>query len=264
MARSKSNCLPTVVAVACLGAMTGRLHADAFVVTKAMKASTIAEVFIESQGVRIELEIAPADLEVFQDLLPEEIYAALGKENVSVEERQQQFLRDELVLRDDENAQLSGVVESTEIRRRIVRDEITGQPLAVQPPDAELVLRAVLRYDFVDQPTTLTIRPPLRTGSDVSAASIGFVCYHEGLPVNDFRYLSGEVTLDLDWSDPWYSRFRHPNLRRQFDAPLSAYLYVEPYEVRKEIIVRPKDLQTVARSWIARRWCHSGRPAGRH
>ena len=58
------------------------------------------------------------------------------------------------------------------------------------------------------------------------------------------RYLSGEVTLDLDWSDPWYSRFRHRNLRRQFDAPLSAYLYIEPYEVRKEIIVRPKDLQT--------------------
>ena len=55
--------------------------------------------------------------------------------------------------------------------------------------------------------------------------------------------MSGEVTLDLDWSDPWYSRFRHPNLRRQFDAPLSAYLYIEPYEVRKEIIVRPKDLQ---------------------
>jgi len=58
--------------------------------------------------------------------------------------------------------------------------------------------------------------------------------------------MSSEVTLDLDWNDPWYSRFQNPNLRRQFDAPLSAYLYIEPYEVRKEIIVRPKDLQ----SWI--------------
>jgi hypothetical protein len=219
------------------------VHADAFVVTKAMKASTIAEVFIEPQGVRVELEIAPADMEVFQDLLPEKVYAALGKENVPLDERQQRFLRDGIVLRDDQNAQLIGVVESTEISRRIVRDEITGQPLATQPSDAELVLRATLRYDFVDQPASLTIQPPLRTGSDISAANIGFVCYHDGLPVNDFRYLSGEMTLDLDWSDPWYSRFRHPNLRRQFDAPLSAYLYIEPYEVRKEIIVRPQDLQ---------------------
>ena len=37
------------------------------------------------------------------------------------------------------------------------------------------------------------------------AATIGFVCYHEGVPVNDFRYLSEEVTLDLDWDDPWFS-----------------------------------------------------------
>jgi hypothetical protein len=243
VARSIRIYLPTFIAFICLEAMAGQLHADALVVTQAMKASTIAEVFIEPQGVRVELEIADADMEVFQDLLPEKVYAALGKGKVSPQERQQRFLREGIVLRDEQNAQLSGVVESTEIRRRIVRDEITGQPLVPQPADAELVLRTALRYDFADQPATLTIQPPLRTGSDISAANIGFVCYHDGLPVNDFRYMSGKVTLDLDWSDPWYSRFRHPNLRRQFDAPLSAYLYIEPYEVRKEIIVRPKDLQ---------------------
>jgi hypothetical protein len=77
-------------------------------------------------------------------------------------------------------------------------------------------------------------------------ANVGFVCYHEGLPINDFRYLSGEVTVDLDWKDPWYSKFRHANLRRRFGSPLSVFLYVEPYEVRKEIVVRPKDLQ----GWI--------------
>jgi hypothetical protein len=52
--------------------------------------------------------------------------------------------------------------------------------------------------------------------------------------------------VDLDWDDPWYSRFRNKNLRRQYDAPLSVFLYVESFEVRKEIIVRPKDLQ----QWI--------------
>jgi len=70
--------------------------------------------------------------------------------------------------------------------------------------------------------------------------------YHGGVPVNDFRYLSKEETVDLDWEDPWYSKFRNKNLWRQYEAPLSAYLYVEPFEVRKEIVVRPRDLQ----GWI--------------
>ena len=57
-----------------------------------------------------------------------------------------------------------------------------------------------------------------------------------------FRYLSTEETVDLDWEDPWYSRFRNRNLWRQYEAPLSIYLYVEPFEVRKEIVLRPRDL----------------------
>jgi hypothetical protein len=78
------------------------------------------------------------------------------------------------------------------------------------------------------------------------AANVGFVLYHNGVPVNDFRYLGTESTVDLDWDDPWYSRFRHRNLRRQYDAPLCVFLYIESFEVRKEIIIRPKDLQ----QWI--------------
>jgi hypothetical protein len=91
------------------------------------------------------------------------------------------------------------------------------------------------------RPQSLSIRPPQNGGGAI--ANIGFVCFHKGLPVNDFRYLSGDVAIDRDWSDPWYSQFHNPNLRRQFNAPLSAYLYIEPFEVRKEIIVRPVDLQ---------------------
>lgn len=223
-----------------------RARGDAIVVTKAMQASTIAEIFIDQQAVRVELEVAPSDMDVFQDLLPDKLYAALGKGNMPLAERSGRFFRDGFTLRDQRDAPLTGSIEQTQIRRRIARDEVTGEPLPKQPADAQLILYAVLRYDFQERPTRLAIRPPLLPGSQLCAANIGFVCYHNGLPVNDFRYMPGEVTLELDWSDPWYSRFEHPNLRRQFDAPLSVYLYVEPYEVRQEIIVRPKDLQ----AWI--------------
>jgi hypothetical protein len=64
--------------------------------------------------------------------------------------------------------------------------------------------------------------------------------------VNDFRYLSQEETLRLDWSDPWYSTFERKTLKRRYSAPAAAFLYIENFEVRKEIVFRPKDLQ----QWI--------------
>jgi hypothetical protein len=69
------------------------------------------------------------------------------------------------------------------------------------------------------------------------------VAYHEGIAVNDFRYLTAGQKLTLDWSDPWYSSFDTRNLRRTYFAPMSGFLYIEPFEVRKEIILRPIDLQ---------------------
>ena len=75
---------------------------------------------------------------------------------------------------------------------------------------------------------------------------LGFMAYYRDLPINDFRYLGTEETLRLDWEDPWFSKFDNRNLWRQYDAPVSAFLYVEHYEVRKEIVLRPKDLQ----AWV--------------
>jgi hypothetical protein len=111
------------------------------------------------------------------------------------------------------------------------------------------VVYAELIYTFeTPRPQKLTIQPTTgqpTTGNEVSmvSANIGFVAYHNELPVNDFRYLGTTATLELNWDDPWYSHFQNRNLRRQNAAPILAYLYVEPFEVRKEIIVRPKDLQ---------------------
>ena len=43
----------------------------------------------------------------------------------------------------------------------------------------------------------------------------------------------------------WYSAFRNRNLRRQFEAPIHAFLYVEPYEARVEVVVRPRTSEEV-------------------
>ena len=68
------------VAALCWGLPAGWAAADALVITRAMRASTIAEIFIEADAIRIELEIGEVDIESFRNLMPDEIYEELGNE----------------------------------------------------------------------------------------------------------------------------------------------------------------------------------------
>ena len=221
---------------------TERIFADEIVVTKAGTATTIAEVFVSEKNVRVELEIGKADLHVFRDLLKVTPDAS-EQTDPSTDKKASAFFEEGFVIRANDGPPLFGEITNSRLGRRIVRDEITGDPLLKQPDDAEQVLRLSLRYPLNTKPTSLSLSPPYREGTSMSAVNIGFITYHDGLPVNDFRYLGTAAILDLDWEDPWYSRFRHPNLRRQYDSPVSVFLYIEPFEVRKEIVLRPKDLQ---------------------
>lgn len=222
-----------------------RLSADAMVVTKAMRASTIAEIYVEADQVRVEFEVGAADLAAFRNILPDELYRTLTGEPCVLEQRRAAFLEVDWVILGD-GVPLAGEIRRVAPGKRVMRDQVTGEPLGVQPDDANFVVEIGITYRLENPPESLTIRPPTSDGAHLAAANIGFVLYHRGVAVNDFRYLSQEETLDLDWEDPWHSRFRNRNLRRQFDSPISAFLYVEHFEVRKEIIIRPKDLQ----SWV--------------
>ncbi len=53
---------------------------DALVRTQAMFATTLAEIFVEDERVYVELEIGAADLDVFRNLLPDELYEKLPAE----------------------------------------------------------------------------------------------------------------------------------------------------------------------------------------
>ena len=222
-------------------AVTDQVLADALVVTKAMQASTIAEFFIEHDQIRLEIEVGQQDLAAFKNILPDEVYEKLTGTVRPLAERIKDFLESDWQISTNTET-LKGRMTKVAVGRRVIRDEVTGEPLAEQPANAEQVIRIRMTYDFPNEPEWLHIQPPM--SDDDVAANIGFVCYHNGLPINDFRYLPGTVTLDLDWDDPWYSKFRNRNLSRQFNAPVSVYIYVEPFEVRKEIIIRPKDLET--------------------
>ena len=215
-----------------------QLYADAIVRSSAMFADTIAEYQVEPGRVRLDLEIGQADIGAFRNLLPDVIYRDLGFGNEPLAERLERFVSmDMAVLHEGEP--LPGVLREIGPAVRPLRDEVTGEELPTPEDQSEYVVAAVLEYLLPEQPDHLTLMAPAETGP----ANIGFVLYHRGIPVNDFRYLSSGFTVRLDWADPWYSRFPQRALRRQYEAPMAGFIYVESFEVRKEIIVRPYDLQ---------------------
>jgi hypothetical protein len=77
----------------------------------------------------------------------------------------------------------------------------------------------------------------------MAAVTVGFIAYHKAVPIIDFRYLSGPAKVTLDWDDPWYTKFDNPNLKRHHKSALMSFLYVEPREVRHEVLIRVRDLQ---------------------
>ncbi len=223
-----------------LALVAGRAHADAIIWSRAMFASTIAEFYVEDDGVTLELEIGLSDLKGFANLQPDEIYERLGNEPKPWAERLALFFTEDLVIADAEGTPLPGRILEMGPEARVQRDPITGEALPVpEDEEPEYTINARLHYPFNQRPQTLTFM----LGPRMAGVSVGFVVYHEGVSVNDFRYLSASQTLTLDWEDPWYSVFTARPLRRQYFTAMNGFIYVEPYEVRKEIIVRPKDLE---------------------
>ncbi len=220
--------------------LTGRTQADAIVWSRAMFASTIAEFYVADDGITLELEIGLNDLNGFANLQPDEIYERLGHAPKPWVERLELFFTEDLIIADADGVPLPGRILEMGAEPRVQRDPITGEPLPVaDDAEPEYTINARLHYPFDEKPHSLAFMLSPR----MAGVSIGFVVYHKGVSVNDFRYLTVSQILTLDWADPWYSAFDARPLRRQYFTPMNGFIYVEPYEVRKEIIARPKDLQ---------------------
>lgn len=217
-----------------------QVSADAIVRNQSMFAATIAEFYVEDTQVRVNFEVGYKDIASFQNLLPDELYQKMGFGNKPLKERVEQFFLQDFSLHAD-GKPLDGYVKDMKLRDRIKRDKITGEALPTADKDKETVITIELIFPFEKKPGKLT----LFTVNKVPT-NIGFIAYHKKIPINDFRYLGNAYQLTLNWQDPWYSSFNTRHLRRQYYAPMSGFIYIEPFEVRKEIILRPKDLQ----SWI--------------
>jgi hypothetical protein len=170
--------------------------------------------------------------------LPDAIFEKTGYSPESLDKRLELFFNRDFAIYLD-GTPLKGHITSMGLEMRVKRDPVTGEPMPEDSDEPEVVIAVTMMYPFENKPEALTLGAPVVTGR----AGIGFVVYHRGVAVNDFQFLVGGSTVRLDWQDPWYSAFEKRSLRQTYFAPMTGFIYVEPFEVRKEIIVRPAEVQ---------------------
>jgi len=227
--------------------------ADWINLSGAESAPNIAEIYINEDHIEIKLEIFVNDMVTFERLIPDGFFKGTSIKRPALAERMRLFSKEDFQIIDDKGRNLQGQLELIEPRFRKERPSLyagkinpyTGQRVP-GPPEDKRVLYAELVYPFKQKPSSLTFIPPLDEKFKMSKVAIGFITYHNRVPINDFRYLSEPSTVTLDWDDPWYSEFDKKALKRWQRGGVMSFLYIEPYEVRHEILARVKDLE----AWI--------------
>ena len=231
---------------------TNLVLADWMNLTGAETAPNITEIYIEDHGVRLVLEAYIEDLEIFHELIPDDLVKNKTRLRPKLTERMQTFSTNTFQFVTENGQKLPADLKVVEMRTRKDRvspfagmiNPITRQRVP-EPPADKRVLYAEIEYPFQVDPRELTIIPPL-DDEGRAQLNIGFIAFHKAVPIIDFRYLSGPLRLFLNWEDPWYTKFENPNLKRHHKSALMTYLYIEPYEVRHEVLIRVKDLE----NWV--------------
>jgi hypothetical protein len=225
------------------------VRADWINFSGAQNAPNIAEIYINKDHVKVDFEIYVDDVMTFDRLMPDDFFEGYDIKRPSLSERMREFSEKGFQVIADDGQKLPATLKLIEPRMRKERpspvsfkiNPYTGEPIP-GPPEDKRVLYAKLVYPFKKRPNSLTIIPPLDDGGKIAKVPIGFVTYHEGMPLHDFKYLAEASKVVLDWDDPWYSAYEEKYLKRWQRSSLMSFLYIEPYEVRHEILARVKDL----------------------
>ena len=224
-------------------------RADWINLTGAETAPNIAEIYVLDDRVKLALEVYVRDLEMFEELIPDDWVKDNATERLPLEARMQHFADRTFQVVTESGEKLTARLVLVEPRMRVDRkspfagmiNPMTRQRVPEAPADKR-VLYAEISYPFSERPDELTFIPP-QDDEGRAITSIGFIAYHKSVPIIDFRYLGAPARVTLDWADPWYTKFDNPNLKRHHKSALMSFLYVEPYEVRHEILVRVKDME---------------------
>jgi hypothetical protein len=230
--------------IALLTSPAGDLKADYINLIQADKCETIIEMFIEDDSLRITFEIGENDYQWFHHVIPER-YLEGGFSEKNQRDKFKKFFRETFLVHTD-NKLLTGEVVQVKRIDRILRASLYTGKVDTTSTASKYVVFVEAVYPLRKKPKRISFTPPLKQGYEVTFANIGFVTYHKMIPINDIRYLGRTEALNLNWKDPWYTNFDNRNLRRHHSSSILSFLYIDPYEVRHEILARIMDLA----NWI--------------
>lgn len=224
-------------------ALSFESFADFINQVQAEKCETILEVFVNKDHILVKLEIGEKDYQWFSDVIPNKYFEG-GFTEDDQHSRWDHFMRQQFILQSGIHKMI-GKVNVVELQNRMAKANLyTG--LTDSTLLSKQIIHVEIEYPLRSKIKSLSLAPPIRKGAQTTQTNIGFIVYHKAIPVNDLRHLSTKEKLYLDWADPWYSYFENININRHHSSSFMSFLYVEPYEVRHEILGRIKDLE----SWI--------------
>ena len=210
-------------------------------------ASNVAVIRIENDAVRVALEVYPDDLSVFEDVLPDSWMPKGSQSRASDDVRWLQFAQNGFSVSSGSGVLPLRVAHVAPGYRTDRASPMAGQqnPLTKRtvpaPPTDPRVVNIELVYEFKGaRPDTLTFRSPAENGAQTT--SIGMLLFDRGVPVSDFRFMPLEAKVEIDWDDPWFTRFENPTFRRTQRDGIATFLYVEPREVRHETLIRVREV----------------------
>ena len=217
------------------------VKADFISLIRADQCETIIEIYVEDGQIRVTYEIGLKDWKYFKEIIPEDL---LNEEILKYIKSQDEnyFFNHVFSINADGKNLIGNIVQQKVMPRKYRASLYTGKVDENTTVSKEMLFVEII-YPLSSQPKKVVITPPMEEDLKGTRANIGFVTYHKKIPVNDLRYLSQLSTLNLNWDDPWYSKYDNINLRRHHQSSLMSFLYVDPYEVRHEVLVRVKDLE---------------------
>ncbi len=217
------------------------VKADLISLIRADKCETIIEIYVEDGQIRVTYEVGLKDWKYFKEIIPDEL---LNDEIRKLLQSQgQNYFYNHVFTINADGSNLIGKIVRQEIMPRKYRASLYTGVVDKNNDVSKQMLFVEIVYPISEKPKNIVITPPMEKGLKTTKANIGFVTYHKKIPINDLRYLSQGCTLTLNWDDPWYSKFNNINLRRHHQSSLMSFLYVDPYEVRHEVLMRVKDLE---------------------
>ncbi len=186
-------------------------------------------VTIEEVSTRVAINISDGAIEVKFDL-SNEAFSYFELSNNSQQREQDLFVNQSLsnifeFLSEDDN-QSSKLALKTNFSTRLDPSKKT--------------LQYKIYYSLNTTPEYLTIKPNFDALKRFSN-SYSIAISHFGLPVIDHATISSTEKLKLDWADPWNTHFLNPDLKRDHNDPIMGFLYIQPKQLKNEVIIRVKE-----------------------